>query len=132
MDPITTAIVAALGAGVASGATKVGEQVVADAYAKLKQLLEKKFGTRSKVIKAVRELEANPKSEGYKLVVKEVVASSKADKDADLLKAAQAMLKVIKAKPGGEQIIQIATGNENIQIAGHGNVISAGMPKNKK
>jgi hypothetical protein len=40
MDPITTAIVAALGAWAISGATKVGQQMIADAFAKLKDLLQ--------------------------------------------------------------------------------------------
>lgn len=105
MDPITASIVAALAAGAVSGATKVAEQVVFDAYSKLKELLGKKFGVKSKVIKAVKELEVNPKSEARKAVLNEEVVAVKADKDVDLLKAAQALLKTIKAKPGGEQII---------------------------
>jgi hypothetical protein len=132
LDPITTAIVAALAAGVASGATKAGEQVVTDAYSKLKELLGKKFGVKSKVVKAVKELEANPKSAARKEVVKEEVAAAKADQDADLLEAAQRLLKVIKATPGGKQIIQLAVGDQNIQISGDSNTVNAGVSRNKK
>ena len=132
MDPITTAIVAAISSGAISGATKVGEQVISDAYGKLKELLGKKFGAKSQVVKAVKELEANPKSTARKEVVKEEVAAVKADKDLDLLKAAQALLKVIKARPGGEQIVQMAMGDQNIQIAGDSNTVNVGAPKNKK
>ncbi len=131
MDPITAAIVAALTAGAVSGATKVAEQAISDAYGKLKELLGKKFGAKSKVVKAVKELETNPKSEARKAVVKEEVVAAKADKDADLLKAAQALLNAIKAKPGGEQIVQMVMGDQNIQIAGDGNVVNVNTPKSK-
>jgi hypothetical protein len=60
MDPITAAIVAALTAGAVSAVTKVGQEVIADAYSELKELLVKKFGSKSKVIKAMKELEASP------------------------------------------------------------------------
>ena len=132
MDPITTAILAALAAGAVSGATKVGEQVVSDAYAKLKELLGKKFGAKSKVVKAVKDLEANPKSAARKEVVKEEVAAAKADQDKELLQAAQALIKSVKALPGGIQIIQTAIGDQNIQIAGDGNTVNVNTPKAKR
>jgi hypothetical protein len=132
MDPITAAIIAAMAAGAVSGVTKVAEQAITDAYAKLKELLGKKFGAKSKVITAVKELETSPTSDARRAVLKEEVAGAKADKDADLVKAAQALLKVIKAQPGGEQIIQMAMGDQNIQIAGDGNVVSVNTPKTKR
>ena len=132
MDPITTAILAALAAGAVSGATKVGEQVVSDVYGKLKELLGKKFGAKSKVVKAVKELEANPKSAARKEVVKEEVAAVKADQDRELLQAAQALIKSVKALPGGIQIIQTAIGDQNIQIAGDGNTVNVNTQKAKR
>ena len=132
MDPVTIAIVAAIAAGALSGATKVGDQVIVDAYGKLKELLNKKFGANSKVVKAVKELEANPTSLARKEVVKEEVATAKVDKDADLLKIAQVLLKSIKANPRGEQIIQMAIGDRNIQIAGNGNSVTVNNPKSKR
>jgi hypothetical protein len=132
MDPITTAIIAAIAAGVVGGVTKVGEQVIADAYAKLKELLKKKLGARSKVVKAVKDLEANPKSAARRQVVKEEVTAARADQDADLLQAAQALLKNVKAMPGGEQIIQTAIGDQNVQIAGDGNTLNVNTPKSKR
>lgn len=130
MDPITAAVVAALTAGIVSGTTKVGEQAISDAYGKLKELLGKKLGTKSKVVTAVKELEANPHSEARKSVLKEEVSATKADKDVDLLKAAQALLKAVKTTPGGEQIVQTAIGDQNIQIVGEGNVVNS--PKAKR
>lgn len=128
MDPITTAILAVL----AAGATKVGEQVVLDAYGRLKNLLAKKFGAKSKVVKAVKDLEENPKSAARKAVVKEEVAAAKADQDADLLKAAQALVKILKAMPEGDHFIQMAAGDQNIQVSGDRNTISVNTPKSKK
>jgi hypothetical protein len=132
MDPITTAILAAIAAGAVAGVTKVGEQVIVDAYAKLKELLGKKFGAKSKIVKAVKELEANPKSVARKDVVKEEVATAKADQDEELLQAAQALIKSVKAMPGGTQIIQTAIGDQNIQVAGDGNTVNVNTPKTKK
>lgn len=132
MDPITTAILAAIAAGVVSGTMEVGQQVILDAYNGLKDLLKKKLGAKSKVAKAVKELEANPKSESRKGVLQEEIAAAKADQDADLVKAAQALLKSVKALPGGEQIIQTAIGDGNIQVAGSNNTINVITPKAKK
>jgi hypothetical protein len=131
MDPITTAILAAISAGAIAGVTKAGEQAILDAYGKLKEMLGKKFGAKSKVVKAVKELEANPKSEARKAVVKEEVTAAKADQDIDLLQAAQVLLKSVKALPGGTQIIQTVIGDQNIQIAGDGNTVNVNTPKAK-
>ena len=43
MEPITTAILAALAAGAAGGATETGKEIIVDTYAALKALLKKKF-----------------------------------------------------------------------------------------
>jgi len=132
MDPVTTAILAAVSAGAIAGVTKAGEQAIVDAYAKLKELLGKKFGAKSKVVKAVKDLEANPKSEARKAVMKEEVAAAKADQDKDLLQAAQVLIKSVKALPGGTQIIQTAMGDHDIQIAGDGNSVNVNTQKTKR
>ena len=132
MDPITTAILAAVTAGATTGVKKVGQQFVADAYAKLKELMGKKFGSKSKVLKAVKELEANPESAARKEVLKEEVAAAKADQDPELVKIAHSLLKGLKALPGGTQIIQTALGNQNIQVAGDGNSVNVNTPKAKR
>jgi hypothetical protein len=111
MDPITTAIIAALAAGVTGGATKVGQQVIVDAYTALKGLLKKKFGEQSEVVKSVEGLESKPDSTARKELLKEEVTAVKADQDADILRAAQDLLEKIKTQPGGESHIQQATGS---------------------
>ncbi len=118
MDPISTAILAAIAAGAVAGATKVGEQAIVDAYTGLKELLKRKFGAKSEVVKAVKALEAKPDSAARKGVVNEEVAAAKADQDPELLQAAQALLDRIGAKPGGMQVIQQATGSYIAQASG--------------
>jgi hypothetical protein len=111
MDPVTTAIVAALAAGVASGAPKVVAQAIGDAYNGLKAVLKKKFGENSDMVKAADNLEAKPEGVGRKDQLAEAVKEVKADQDPEILKAAQAVLDQIKAQPGGEQHIQNAIGS---------------------
>ncbi len=111
MDPITTAVVAALSAGVISGLTDAGKKVIGDAYDGLKALLKKKFGSQSEVVQSVENLEAKPESPSRQGMLKEEVQAVKADQDPDLLQAAQTLLDQIKVQPGGEQHIQNAIGS---------------------
>ena len=124
MDPVTTAILAALAAGVVASAQKVGEQVLVDAYAALKELLKRKFGVKSEVVKAVRDVEKTT-SPGHEQVLREEITKVKADKDSELLQAAQKILILIKNRPDGGEIIQNVVGNGNIVIAGNGNIVKS-------
>jgi hypothetical protein len=111
MDPITTAIAAALAAGAVSGATEAGKQALVDAYGELKSRIKKKFGADSKIVKAVTELEDEPGFKPNQEALAGRVEQSQADQDAEILAAAQALLEQLKAAPGGEQHIMTATGN---------------------
>lgn len=94
MDPITMAIVAA----VAAGATKVSESLIPDAYNALKAALQKRFGTDSKLVQAVNELEAEPDFEPHQIALAGRVAQSKADQDHELVKLAQDLLQKLEGK----------------------------------
>jgi hypothetical protein len=111
MDPISTAILAALSAGAVSGLTEVSKTAITDAYSKLKALLTKKFGGESDVVHAVNEVEAKPDSAGRKATLQEEVAAVKADQDQEVLHAAQALLQLLQASPEGGQHIQTAIGS---------------------
>jgi hypothetical protein len=111
MDPITTAILAAIAAGVAASSGKVAEKTVLDGYNALKAILLTKFGQASYVIKAVDSVEARPDSPGRKETLREEIVASKADKDPEILEAAQTLVKMLKATPSGEQHIQSAIGS---------------------
>jgi hypothetical protein len=119
MDPVTASIVAAIAAGV----SKIGEQAVSDSYAALKKLLANKFGEQSEVVNAVERLESKPESEGRKATLEEEITGAKADEDDDILKAAQAILKLLESQPEGGQFIQKATG-KFIAQAGQGGTAS--------
>ena len=103
MDPITTAILAALAAGAAAGATDVGKKAIADAYEGLKAIIKKKFGKESEVAKAVENLEGKPDSPARQALLKEEVAAVKAGQDAEILAAVKALEEKLKTH-GGERI----------------------------
>ncbi len=114
MEPVSTAIIAALG--------MLTETVVKDAYEGLKSVLVKKFGGESEIVATAEGLEKNPDSAGRKETLKEEIASSGADADAEVLAAAQTLIEAIKSRPGGEQTInQTVTGDHNI-FSGSGNI----------
>ena len=54
MDPITTAIVAALTVGATSGITDTAKTMITDTYQRLKSLLHNKFGRESNQASQVR------------------------------------------------------------------------------
>ena len=111
MDPITAAIVAALSAGAISGLTETSKTAITDAYARLKTLLTKKFGSESEVVHAVDAVEAKPESAGRQATLQEEVAAAKADQDQEVLHAAQALLQLLQASGEGGPHVQTATGS---------------------
>jgi serine/threonine protein phosphatase PrpC len=118
MDIFTSAIAAALG--------NLGSAAVLGAYRAVTTLIQRKFGAESKVAKAIEELEQQPKSEGRKITLKEEAEAAGADKDEEIIKAAEALLDTVKAQPGGEKAVQqivkqIVIGKKNI-VAGVGDV----------
>jgi len=111
MDPITMAIVAALSAGVVGGVTKLGEDILVDAYDALKAALKNSLGIDSEALKAVEALEKRPESAARREVLKEEIVASKANEDPDILNAAQVLLDHIRTRPDGMQHIQSAVGS---------------------
>jgi hypothetical protein len=107
MDPISAAIITA----VIAGATKVGERALNDAYSGLKALILRKFGSNSELALSVEAIERTPNSEARKQVLQEEVARFRADQDAQIHRAALALLGQIEARPGGQQLIRDVTGS---------------------
>jgi hypothetical protein len=120
MDPITTAIAAALLAGVTGGVTDAGKKAITDAYNALKALLKKKFGDESEVLTSVKKLEANPNSQNRQGTLNEDLVAVHADQDAEILQAAQTLLNQVKSQPGGNQYILTVIGNFNPIVQGGG------------
>lgn len=129
MDPITSAIVAAISAGAIGGLTDVSKAVLTDAYSKLKALLAKKFGKESDIVQAIEQVEAKPASEARKATLAEEVAAVKADQDNDLLQAAQILLGQVHAQPQGPSIIQKVTGNYNAVSYSGNSTVNVNQPK---
>jgi hypothetical protein len=118
MDPITLAVTAALG--------NLGVKVINDAYQALKVALQHKYGVDSDLVDAVDKLEKKPDSESRKGMLQEEVIAAEADKDSEILKAAEVLIEAVKLQPGGEEtvkqiITQNVTGDHNI-FSGSGNV----------
>src|SRR5260370_40159945 len=121
MDLITIASVAALTAGVTSGLTEVAKTMITDAYQGLKNVITKKIGDKSHVITSIEGLEAKPQSVGRQQTLNEEIVDAHLTQDQDILHAAQSLLSLIKAEPGGERHIQQVTGNYNAIVQGSGN-----------
>jgi hypothetical protein len=104
MDPITTAIVAALPAL----ATEMVSSTVNDAYAGLKSIIIQKFGATSAVAKSVDDLEANPKSKGQAIVLSERVEEAKAASDTEILMAVSKLVEALaKERAAGTSSVHI-------------------------
>jgi hypothetical protein len=130
MDPITTAIVAALAAGVTGGASELGKKAIVDSYIALKTLLKTKFGAASHMVKAVEDLEGTPDSKGRQQTLQEEVGKAHADQDVDIQQAAQELLTQLRAQPGGEQHIQQAIGSYIAQAdRGSSATVNVNQPK---
>jgi hypothetical protein len=112
MEPVTTAILAAAAGGAAAGLKDTAKTAIGDAYAALKALLKRKFGSESKVVEAVEKLESDPESAGWKETVSKEAAKAGANQDQDLIAAAGVALAKLKELPAEQQQhIQTAIGN---------------------
>lgn len=111
MDPLSAAIIAAVTAGLAKGAGEVSQKVLVDGYNRLKALLARRFGDRSKVVEAVQGLEERPDSASRRGVVVEEVQHSGAGSDEELLVAARELLARIQEDPERSASVQQAIGS---------------------
>jgi len=134
MEPVTTAIIAALTAGASSGVTEAAKKAISDGYSGLKALISKKLAVHSDVTDAIEKLQAKPESAGRQQTLAEELKATNASADQELLDAAQSLLELIRALPHGDQHIQNAVGT-GIAQADRGSTASvsfAAPPTNKK
>jgi len=103
MDPITTAIVAAVAAGVTQG-------TIADTYNGVKQLIKTKFGNKNDVIDIIEILEKDQCSDGYRLVLQEKIQKYQLEKDIEIVDAAEKLIDQIKKSFGVKKNVMEAKG----------------------
>ncbi len=122
MEPITVAVIAALG--------KISEAAIADGYQALKALLMRKFGEQSDIAVAVEKLEQDPQSQARKAVLDEEAGKVELSKDDDLRIAIDDLLSKL-----GEAGVKVTVRDQATAqgVIGAGNVniknMSFGSPK---
>jgi len=126
-------ILTALVAGAAAGATEAAGQAVKDGYAALKSLFVSKLGGKAEVEDALERVEKKPDSEARQAVLKEELETAEAQKDDELIKQAEAFLKLLEEKgvgPGATQVTVIGSGaaavGKGAVAAGEGGVAIGG------
>jgi hypothetical protein len=104
LDPITTAILAALGV-MGSEVIKSG---VKDAYEGLKAVIRRKWGEAAPISRAIVALEEDPQSKAQAAVLEEKVGQVKATDDAEVAQALHALVEQMKTNGvGGEAVARI-------------------------
>ncbi len=121
MDPITTAIVAALTAGATAGITDTTKALISDTYQKLKEAMQKKFGHESSLAQSLAVLEAKPTAVTRQQILDEEIIDVHADQDPDILYVAQKLLQQINAHPEGERHVLHVIGDYNAVVGRDGN-----------
>jgi hypothetical protein len=114
MDPISLALVTAVGAGITSSLSDATKTTLVSAYTTLKNRLLAKLGSKHTALSsAITLLEATPDSQARQGVLVEEITASKASQDPELLQLAEALLKELKQTPTISQYIQKVEGNYN-------------------
>jgi hypothetical protein len=98
MDPVSTAIIAALNVGIS--------EVVKDSYNTLKGALQKKFGENNDLVSAVKMLENKPDSTSHQNTLKEKIETNKVWEDKELNKLAEGLLKKLQETSEGYKVIK--------------------------
>lgn len=97
MDHLSTALVAAVLAGLNSGITDSCKQMVGEAYNNLKKRIFSKFKESHPVPKAIVELESNPNSKEHQNSLSEQIVAAKACFDKDIIKLVNELNETISA-----------------------------------
>ena len=89
MEPVSL-LLAALAAGVGAGVQDIAGSAVRDAYAKLREVLRRRFAGRPAAEEALAEHEKDPKA--YEPLLRKYVTETGADRDAEVLELAERVL----------------------------------------
>lgn len=116
MDPITL-IVTALAAGAVSGVTESASSAVKDAYASLKALVRRRLAGQPDAELVLARHEQAP--ETWQAPLAAALGDAGADRDADLVAAAQALLHLVDAAGAGKYAVDVR-GAQGVQIGDQG------------
>jgi hypothetical protein len=117
MDPITL-IVTALAAGAVLGVQDTASAMVRDAYASLKALAKKRLGGGPGAEMVLTRHEQAPETRQAPLMAE--LAETGADRDGDLVTAAQALLDLVGGAGGGAGKYTVdARGAQGVQVGDH-------------
>jgi len=111
MEPITTAVVAAL--------AKLSEPAIRDAYDGLKKVIVRRLGADHKITEAVASVESKPESKARQEVLNEEIVEAKAGDDAELHAALQVLMKRLEehgAAPASNRVT--ASGERSVAVGG--------------
>lgn len=127
MDPITL-VVTALAAGAASGVQDTASAAVKDAYASLKALVLKRLAGRVAAERVLAKHEVAPQA--WQEPLAKELAQAGADRDIDLVAAAQAMMSLVDVtgSRAGKYTVDVR-GAQGVQVGDHNtqdNVFHAG------
>ena len=120
MEPVIATIAAAVALGAAAGLKDTASKAVTDAYAVLKKLMQDRYQQNKSITFAAEHVSEQPEDETRRQMLEVALKSADADKDAELVKAAEALLAEVRKQPGGEKMVQ------NVQnvIGGSGHTFS--------
>jgi hypothetical protein len=116
MDPITL-IVTALAAGATLGVKDTASAMVEDAYAGLKALVKKRLGDGPGAELVLAKHEQAPETWQAPLMAE--LAEARADRDRDLIAAAQAVLDLVGEAGGAGKYTVDVRGAKGVQVGDH-------------
>ena len=117
MDPITL-IVTALAAGAVSGVTESASSAIKDAYASLRALVRKRLAGRPDAELVLARHEQEPQT--WQAPLAAVLGDAGADRDADLVAAAQALLRLVDAAGADASKYTVdVRGAQGVQVGDH-------------
>lgn len=118
MDPITTAVVAAVLAGATKGVTETGKSIIVDSYKALKAKITQKFGPENKISKTIKDLEEEPDIKSLQALLTDRIKGENADKDEEILQLVYKLTEALKTTPEGKSAIKTVTINisDNAQV----------------
>ncbi len=111
MEPVTL-ILSAL----AAGAAKAAGDTVPDGYKALKELIKRKFASKPQAEMVLEEHEKDP--ETYEVPLKKKLIEADVDKDEEIIKKAQELLKLANPEEAAKGTFNIKTGDVKGVVAG--------------